>query len=151
MKNSIFYYRIKVLLNVKAVYVIIGSVLFSTSLQAQIFVTPQSISGSTINTYTAVTSVPTCTTATVASTTGLTAGNKVLLIQMQGPTIDMTNSSAFGSITAINNTGNYEFATISSVSGSTVTFTLALVKSYTPGSNFNVQMITVLSTMPGLL
>jgi hypothetical protein len=62
---------------------------------------------------------------------------------MQGPTINMTNSSTFGSITAINNTGNYEFATISSISGSTITFTLSLVKSYTTGSNFNVQMITV--------
>jgi hypothetical protein len=139
-----FYYRsiFRVFLDIKAVFIIIVSLFFSASLKAQIYATPQSISG-TINTYTAVSAVPSCTTATVASTTGLAAGNKVLLIQMQGPTIVMTNTSTFGSISSINNTGNYEFATISSISGSTITFTLSLVKSYTPGSNYNVQMITV--------
>jgi hypothetical protein len=139
--KKISYYRniLKVLLGEKAVCVIIASLFFSTSLRAQIFSSSQNISG-TINTYTAVTAVSTCS-VTVASTSGFVAGNKVLLIQMQGATIDLTNTSAFGSITAINNTGNYEFGTINNVSGSVVILNSAVLKSYTVASK--VQLITV--------
>jgi len=115
--------------------------LASTSILAQVYTVPQNISG-VINSYTKVTAVPTATTLTVTSASGFAAGNKVIIMQMQGASINTNpDSSIFGSITAINNTGNYEVATIASVAGSTVTLSSPLVKSYTPSGN--VQLITL--------
>jgi|GEM_PF-2400328 len=108
---------------------------------SQVYTTPQNISG-VINTYTKVTALPTSVTVTIASTSGFAAGNKVVIIQMQGASINPNpNTSVFGSITAINNTGNYEVASIASVAGTTITFAAPLTKSYTPSGN--VQLITL--------
>jgi Secretion system C-terminal sorting domain len=68
-----------------------------------------------------------------------------LIIQMKagtgtgGATINRTNTSSYGTVTAFGGAGNYEFATISTVSGSTVTFTKALVNTYDPAGS--VQLI----------
>ncbi len=50
------------------------------------------------------------------------SGDKVLLIQMQGATIDLTQTSTFGSVTDLGKAGTMEFATIASVEGNWVTF-----------------------------
>src|SRR5687768_15073731 len=77
----------------------------------------QSIGG-TINTYTAVTFPGPCPNKlTVADGTGFTAGNTVIIIQMQGAVIDETNTAAFGTITSYNSAGLWEKAVISSVAG----------------------------------
>jgi hypothetical protein len=64
----------------------------------------------------------------------LTAGMEVLIIQMQaGSTgvIDRTlTSSTYGDVSNTGGAGNYEFATIATVAGSTVTFTKQLVNTY---------------------
>jgi len=99
------------------------------------------ISG-TINTYTKVTAVDyLCNFITVNSTAGFAAGDKVLLIQMQGATINQTNSASFGDITAIGDAGNYEFALIDHFSGNDVYFSKTLLRTYTPSGS--VQMISV--------
>lgn len=69
---------------------------------------------------------------TVGSATGFKRMNRVLIIQMKGATVDLTNTSNFGSVTNYNNAGNYEFATISSVSGDTITFLRSLANQYDP-------------------
>jgi hypothetical protein len=100
------------------------------------------ISG-TINTSTAVTAIA-GSTITVASNTGFIAGDRVLLIQMKGAAMNTTNTSACGTVTALNNAGNYEFGIVASVSGgATVTLTAAPSRSYTPGGTNAVQLVRV--------
>ena len=54
---------------------------------------------------------------------GLAYGNTVLIIQMKGAAINTTaTSSAFGDVTSLNYAGNYEVATICSVSNDSVYF-----------------------------
>ncbi len=95
-----------------------------------------------VNTYVKVIAVDyACNKITVNDITGFSAGDKVLLIQMQGATIDQTNSINFGNITAINDAGNYEFAFIDHFIGNDVYFQQTLLKTYTPSGS--VQMISV--------
>ncbi|UOQ74290.1 hypothetical protein [Hymenobacter cellulosilyticus] len=93
-----------------------------------------SSAGVVVNTYSALTADAPAgsTTLTVASTAGLSNGDLVLVIQMQGATINTTNTSSYGAITAYNNAGNYELVVVQGVSSSS-TFGLskALSRSYT--------------------
>jgi hypothetical protein len=101
----------------------------------------QNISGQ-VNAYYKVTAITVATsTLTLSSTTGLIAGMKVVIMQMKGATIDITNTATFGNITAINNAGNYEVNTICSIAGNNVLLKFALLKSYTT-TGF-VQLITL--------
>src|SRR5580658_416708 len=80
----------------------------------------QNISG-IINSYYQVTAINTLTnTLTLNNTNGLTAGSKVLLIQMKGATIDNSNTATYGNITALNNAGNYEFNYVCGINGNEV-------------------------------
>lgn len=107
----------------------------------------QSISG-IINTYTAVTNIPvcnpcsnTCNYVDVTSTAGFAVGDKVLVIQMKGATTDLSNTATFGTIQSVGNGGLYEYKTIASLTGSTLTFTSTLYNTYdVPGL---VQVVRV--------
>lgn len=101
----------------------------------------QSISG-IVNSYYQVTAVnPASNTVTVSNSSGLTPKTRVLLIQMKGATINSSNSSSYGDITAINNAGNYEMNTICSVSGNDVVLEFQMLNSYTPADT--VQLVAV--------
>lgn len=91
--------------------------------------TSAQISG-VINQYTPVTAV-TCNQVDVVDASFLSVGDRVLIIQMKGATINTTNSANFGTITNYNNCGNYEFATVAAISGTSVTFQYQLLKTYT--------------------
>lgn len=71
-----------------------------------------------------------------ASTAPITPGDQVFIIQMQGADINNSNSVSYGNgssgqgYTAINSTGRYEFAVVTSVSGSTLTLRDPLINSY---------------------
>ncbi len=96
-----------------------------------------------INTYVKVSAVDyTCSKITVNSVVGFAAGDKVLLIQMQGASITLTNTINYGDITAIGDAGNYEFAVIDHFMGTDVFFKQTLLKTYTPLTG-SVQMISV--------
>lgn len=71
-----------------------------------------------INNYTNVTAIS-GTTISVGSSAAYSAGDQVLIIQMQGAVIDESNTSSFGDITSIGDAGNYEFASICSVPNAT--------------------------------
>lgn len=103
------------------------------------FAQNQNISG-VVNIYTPVTQVN-CNNVTVVSSVGFSVGDRVLLIQMQGATLDQTNTPAFGYVTNYNNCGNFEFATISSINSNTIVFQFKIFNSYTPSGN--VQLIRV--------
>ncbi|MBI4748082.1 MAG: hypothetical protein HY774_06305, partial [Acidobacteria bacterium] len=77
-------------------------------------------------------------------TTHLTAGDLILIIQMQGATMTTTDSSAYGTITAYNNAGKFEFFSVSSVGSTTISLancTGGLRNSYTSAGR--VQVIKV--------
>src|ERR1035437_5066386 len=99
----------------------------------------QNISG-IINSYTGVTSVGS-QSVSVVSSSGFNTNDRVLIIQMKGATINTANSPVFGTITSYNDAGNYEFATISSIAGTTISFVSPLIKTYT-ATGF-VQLVKV--------
>ena len=71
---------------------------------------------------------------------GLAYGNTVLIIQMKGATINTTaSSSSFGNVTSLNYAGNYEIATICSVSNDSVYFFNTIFNSY--DVNYKVQLV----------
>ncbi len=75
-----------------------------------------------------------------ASSTDIAAGDLIFLVQMQGAAIDNTDTDAYGDgtsgdgvgrgYTALNSTGNYEFAAVTAVSGATLTLADPLTYSY---------------------
>ncbi|MGH9909571.1 MAG: beta strand repeat-containing protein, partial [Nitrososphaerales archaeon] len=79
---------------------------------------------------TAVTANPTGSSITVTSTTGFAAGDEILLINLKG---------AFGDTADV---GNYEFLDINTASGTTITTTTSIQKSY-DGTTFSNQKIVV--------
>jgi len=70
---------------------------------------------------------------------GLAYGNTVLVIQMKGATINTANNSSFGDTTSLNYAGNYEIATICSVSNDSVFFFNTIKNSY--DVNYKVQLV----------
>ncbi len=97
--------------------------------------------GGIINSYASVSAIA-GNTLTVSTTSGFSVGNKVLIIQMKGASIYSQNNSAYGDVTNYNNSGNFEFATISAIGANTITLSAPLTKSYTPGSG-KVQVVSV--------
>ena len=105
------------------------------------FCTAQNISGQ-VNAYYSVTAINTAPArVTLTSTAGLTPGTRVIIMQMKGATIDVTNTANFGNINAINNAGNYEINTVCSISGNDVLLQYAFLRSYTVSGL--VQLITL--------
>ncbi|MNU89336.1 hypothetical protein D3C71_791700 [compost metagenome] len=93
-----------------------------------------------INIYTPVIQIN-CNSIQVVNPSGFNPGDKVLIIQMKGATIDTSNSQNFGNIISYGGCGRYEFATISSINGSTITLPFALVHTY--DASGAVQLIRV--------
>lgn len=101
-----------------------------------------SISG-VINTYAAVSFTDFCNNnVIVESSIGFSVGDKVLLIQMTGAEMDLTESSAYGTVTNYNTTGNYEILSIGSISFNIITFTEAMEKTY-DAINGRVQLVRI--------
>ncbi len=67
----------------------------------------------------------------VENPSGFKAGDKILIIQMQGADVDRSNTSTFGSVTWYNNAGNYELATVDEIHGRTFVLQYELAHSYT--------------------
>jgi hypothetical protein len=90
----------------------------------------QTLSG-LVNSYAPVTYIDTCENAVICNPTSFfSVGDRVLLIQMQGATIDTANTPSFGSISSYGFAGDYEFANIASISGLRITFVNKLVNRY---------------------
>lgn len=96
----------------------------------------------TINEYTPVTAFNPCdNSVSVGNAAPFAAGDRALIIQMKGATVDLTNSAAFGNVIDVENAGNYEFVDITQVNGNSIQFANALVNDYTVSGL--VQLITV--------
>ncbi|MDP2175867.1 MAG: T9SS type A sorting domain-containing protein [Bacteroidota bacterium] len=105
-----------------------------------------------VNTYTYLTSnaIAGATSLTVNSNTmsggafssNLTTGDMIMIIQMQGATINTTNNSSYGSITSYNSAGLHETRCVASVSGSNIiNLAIPLTNNYTASGK--VQIIRV--------
>jgi gliding motility-associated-like protein len=97
-----------------------------------------------INAYAAVSAISSLGCATelqVSTTNGFLPGDQVLLIQMKGAQIDLTDGPSFGQITELNGAGNWEFATVSFVDGNTIRLDGTLVRDYDPAGR--VQLVRV--------
>ena len=79
------------------------------------------------------------TAAKLDNVSGLAYGNTVLLIQMKGASIITTNDINFGNVSSLNYAGNYEVATICSVSNDTVYFFNEVLNDY--DVNYKVQLV----------
>lgn len=112
------------------------------SLRALLAFSQTSISG-VINTYTPVSYVDFCNNnVVVESAVGFSTGKKVLLIQMSGADLDITETPAYGSVTGYNTTGNYEILTIATISFNIITFSEAMEKNY-DAIGGRVQLVTI--------
>ncbi len=69
-------------------------------------------------------------TLQVGPVAGFSAGDKVLLLQMQVPQVDLSNTAGFGTPLSTTCIGNYEFNRIKSISGGSVQLQFALMRSY---------------------
>src|SRR5579863_3821493 len=79
----------------------------------------QNISG-VINTYAHVIAIDTCRNAAIVpDTNGFAIGDRVLIIQMKGATIDTTNTANYGTVQSLNGAGLFEIATVQSLPNKT--------------------------------
>lgn len=97
--------------------------------------------GGIINSYAAVTNIA-GSNITVGSTTGFSIGDKVMVIQMKGASVNTANNPTFGSITSMGGAGTYEFLRITNIAGLVITVGTAPVNSYNFTSGFT-QLVTV--------
>ena len=122
--------------------VVILTLLFSGFSFAQ-YTTVNSVGPDTIlNIYAPVTNID-CPSNSInigGANPGFGVGDTVILMQMQGATIDETNSSTYGDITDIGNAGKYEVLIISAISLPTITFQYQMLNSY--DATGSVQLIS---------
>ncbi len=91
-----------------------------------------SISG-IINTYASVLNINTTSCAssvTVLSAAGFSAGDLILIIQMEGAVINTSNTPSYGTILNYANAGNFEFIKVFSVTGNVIQTIAPLTNNY---------------------
>ena len=98
-----------------------------------------SLSG-TVNRYAAVLDYETCGFV-VEQTDGWYEGALVLVIQMQGASINQSNSVHYGDITDYGSAGLYEFSRIAYIDGSTIWLQHELVNSYSTDGNLQLVLV----------
>ncbi|MFZ4632676.1 MAG: choice-of-anchor L domain-containing protein [Saprospiraceae bacterium] len=77
----------------------------------------------------------------VDSSAGFSPNDKVLIIQMQGATVDLTNTANFGTITNAGSAGNNEFNRIEAINGDQITLKYKLQRPYDVAGK--IQLIRV--------
>jgi Secretion system C-terminal sorting domain len=70
----------------------------------------------------------------------LNLNSRVMLVQMKGATMDISNSSTFGDITALNEAGNYEIGTVCYIKDDSVFLFHELLNTYNTSSG-KVQLV----------
>jgi len=96
-----------------------------------------------INQYSAVSSVDyPGNMLTVPDASLFSAGERLLLIQMQGASIDETNSSAFGDVSIYGGAGNYELVTICEIVGNSLSLENELVNTDYDAAG-SLQLVTI--------
>ena len=73
--------------------------------------------------------------------TGISVNDRVMILQMKGATVNTSNSNSFGSVTSLNEAGNYELATVCDVRNDSVFLLQQLLRTYTVTDK--VQLIKI--------
>lgn len=73
----------------------------------------------------------------------LAFGDLIMLIKCQGAAIDITNSSSYGNILAMNNVGDYQLFVVSDVSGNTISVCGSLSGNFNVGATERVQVVRI--------
>lgn len=95
-----------------------------------------------VNSYSAVSSIDTCANSITVGNPGFfSPGDTVLLIQMQGAIVDVSNTASFGTVNNYNGSGLYEYNIVQTVNGTNIVFQFELSNPYDP--NGSLQLITV--------
>jgi large repetitive protein len=91
------------------------------------------------------------TTLNVASAAALNAatGDLLFVAQMQGATVDGSNTAAFGSVTALNGAGSFEMVTVQGVAGNQITLSpgCGLVHGYSAAAHAQVVWVPQYATL----
>lgn len=96
-----------------------------------------------VNDYTPVLSLDVCKNIiNVEDATEFNPGDTVLLMQMQGATVNLVNGNTFGDITNYNNAGNYEYNYVKSKTGNQVELLNVLTRQYDVPAG-KVQLVRV--------
>ncbi len=96
-----------------------------------------------VNGYAAVTAFVDPATVTVDDPSPFSVGDRVMLYQAKGATINTTNNTNYGDITAINSAGIFEFNQIVAISGNNITFQCARVRPFGNPATDAIQLIRV--------
>ncbi|MBK6936226.1 MAG: hypothetical protein IPH18_04565 [Chitinophagaceae bacterium] len=89
-----------------------------------------SVSG-VVNTYHQVVEIiPAKACLRITNIAALDVNSRVMVVQMKGASINTTNSSSFGDITALNEAGNYEIGTVCYIKGDSVFLFHQLLNAY---------------------
>jgi hypothetical protein len=135
-KSTIILHAVKSTKKLWYIAVFLFCILQNTAFRAQ------NISG-VINKYAKVLDIDTCLNEIlVENTSGFSVGDRVMIIQMKGAEIDLSNSPSFGSVTNYANSGNYEFGNIAEINGLSITLKNKIVRLYTAPQGF-VQLVRV--------
>jgi gliding motility-associated-like protein len=125
------------------VHVLVRKLLLPVLLILSVFTQAQTSISGVINTYARVDLVDFCNNnVVVESAIGFGEGDKVLLIQMSGATIDTTNSPTFGQVEDYGRAGNYEILTIGDITFNIITFEETMERMY-DAVNGKVQLVTI--------
>lgn len=96
-----------------------------------------------INQYTAASGI-TCSNSILVSDAGsFSPGDKVLIVQMKGATIDLSNTASFGNITDYGQVGKYEMNEVSSIATGELFLTYTIENTYAFDSYVQVVRIPV--------
>jgi hypothetical protein len=100
------------------------------------------ISGVINSYYRVIDFVPAKSCVRLTNTFGINPGDRMLLIQMKGASMNVPSPStaAWGDTTALNNAGNYEVAIVCMTIGDSVFFVHTLLNNYTPATG-KVQLV----------
>lgn len=109
------------------------------SLLLPIFLFSQTSLGGQINTYGLLVSQDACTnTLLIENASDFTPGMGLIILQMNGANIDLSNTDNYGNITDLNGAGQYEYNRINSITGNEISLEFALINEY---SGNNTQVI----------
>lgn len=72
---------------------------------------------------------------------GISVNDRVMIIQMKGAAINTSNTNSFGSVSSLNDAGNYELATVCAVRSDSVFLLQQLLRNYTVADK--VQLIRI--------
>jgi len=98
--------------------------------------------GGIVNTYHKVTGVNyTQSGVKLDNVNGISVNDRVMIVQMKGATVNTTNTNSFGSVSSLNEAGNYELATVCDVRNDSVFLLQQLLNVYTV--QHKVQLIKI--------